>query len=106
MAEALRMPALGRTTDELTIMSWLKQEGESVKLGEVLYTVETDKTTLEAESPYTGTLLKIVAAVNSMVHVGDIIAYIGQPGESIPTEMPANTHAVPSPAPTPAPQPV
>lgn len=99
------MPALGQTTDELTIMSWLKQEGESVKLGEVLYTVETDKTTLEAESPYTGTLLKIVAEVNSMVHVGDVIAYIGQPGEAIPTEAPTNPHVEPVAQPVSTPQP-
>jgi len=93
MAQAIRMPALGQTTDELTIMSWLKEEGETVKVGEPLYTVETDKTTLEAESPYAGTLLKIVAAVQTMVQTGDVIAYIGKPGEAIPVEAPSNDHA-------------
>ena len=105
MAQAIRMPALGQTTDELTIMSWLKTEGETVKIGEPLYTVETDKTTLEAESPYTGTLLKIVAAVQSMVQVGDVIAYIGQPGEAIPVEAPSQPHAAPTPMAPPTPMP-
>jgi pyruvate dehydrogenase E2 component (dihydrolipoamide acetyltransferase) len=106
MAVAIRMPALGQTTDELTIMSWLKEEGETVKVGEPLYTVETDKTTLEAESPYAGTLLKIVAAVQTMVQVGDVIAYIGKPGEAIPVEAPSQPHEAPAPTPTPAPTPM
>ena len=85
---AINMPALGQTTEELIIVGWLKAEGDSVKMGEPLYQVETDKTTLEVESTFTGTLLKIVHPLQTTVQVGDIIAYIGAPGETVPTELP------------------
>ena len=85
---AINMPALGQTTEELIIVGWLKAEGDSVKMGEPLYQVETDKTTLEVESTFTGTLLKIMHPLQTTVQVGDIIAYIGAPGEAVPTELP------------------
>lgn len=86
MAHAIRMPALGQTTDEITITSWLKGEGDVVNMGEPLYTVETDKTTLEVESPFAGTLLKIVHTTPTTVQVGAAIAFVGAPGETIPME--------------------
>jgi len=89
MAQAIRMPALGQTTEEIAITGWLKAAGESVRLGELLYTVETDKTTLEVESPFEGTLLRIDHTAPVTVRVGTVIAYIGEIGEVLPASDPA-----------------
>jgi pyruvate dehydrogenase E2 component (dihydrolipoamide acetyltransferase) len=80
------MPALGQTTDELRIISWRKTEGDNVELGEPLLEVETDKTSIEVESAFSGTLLKIVHGADMTVHAGSVIAYIGAPGEVIPLD--------------------
>ncbi len=50
MLQGVRMPALGQTSDELRIISWLKKEGDLVEQGEPLLEVETDKVTLEVEA--------------------------------------------------------
>lgn len=81
---AVIMPALGQTSDELKILAWLKQEGEAVAVGEPLVNLETDKTTIEVESAVGGVLLKIVHGVDAVVQAGQVIAYIGQPGETPP----------------------
>src|SRR5579871_805897 len=83
MPHEMRMPALGQTTDELRIVSWLKREGESVKMGEPLLEVETDKAILTVESAYSGTVLKILYPADETLEVGTVIAYVGQPGESV-----------------------
>lgn len=84
MAEAIVMPALGETSDELHIDQWLVAEGESVELGQPLLLVETDKAQLEVESVAEGVLLKIMVAAGETVQAGTTIAYIGEEGESIP----------------------
>lgn len=100
------MPALGQTSDELKILGWLKQEGEAVAIGEPLVNLETDKTTIEVESAFGGVLLKIVHGVDAVIRAGQIIAYIGQAGETPPeTQATAATPVAPvapsaSPAPT------
>jgi pyruvate dehydrogenase E2 component (dihydrolipoamide acetyltransferase) len=81
---AVIMPALGQTSDELKILAWLKQEGEVVGIGEPLVNLETDKTTIEVESAFGGVLLKIVHGVDAVILAGQVIAYIGQPGETPP----------------------
>lgn len=83
MPQAMRMPALGQTSDELRIIAWLKSEGESVKLGEPLLEVETDKAALSVESAFTGVLLRITHQANETLESGTVIAYIGKPGESL-----------------------
>jgi pyruvate dehydrogenase E2 component (dihydrolipoamide acetyltransferase) len=88
MAEQIRMPSLGQTTAELRIVSWLKAEGDPVQRGEPLLAVETDKSTLEVEAFTSGTLLKIVRGADEIVEAGELLAYIGAPGEAIP-EAPA-----------------
>src|SRR5690242_7732351 len=85
MPHEMRMPALGQTSDELRIVAWLKREGESVKLGEPLLDVETDKAVLTVESAYTGTVLKILYPADETLESGTVIAYVGQPGEAIAT---------------------
>jgi pyruvate dehydrogenase E2 component (dihydrolipoamide acetyltransferase) len=83
MPHEMRMPALGQTSDELRIVSWLKSEGESVKMGEPLLEVETDKAVLTVESAYNGTVLKILYPADKTLESGTVIAYVGQPGESV-----------------------
>jgi len=80
------MPPLGTTSDELRIVEWLKEEGDEVALGEPLLAVETDKATLEVEAVSAGTLLRIVRATGAVVDVGDVVAYVGAPGDEVPAE--------------------
>lgn len=79
------MPSVGQTTDELVIVEWLKQEGDVVALGESLFSVQTDKAQVEVESVAAGTLLKVLRDVGETVQAGSPVAYIGAPGEAVPT---------------------
>ena len=58
MAEFFQMPKLGMDMSEGSIVKWLKQRGDSVKRGEPLAEIETDKSTVEVESPVSGVLLR------------------------------------------------
>jgi pyruvate dehydrogenase E2 component (dihydrolipoamide acetyltransferase) len=69
MAHQVIMPKLGQTMEEGTIVEWFKQEGDEVQRGEVLFTVETDKATLESESPARGFLRKILIPAGTTVPV-------------------------------------
>ena len=76
--EAIMMPALGQTSDEVYIQEWLVQEGDTVEMGQPLMTVETDKAQLDVECVADGVLLRIVHAADQTVTVGTIV------GEDIP----------------------
>ena len=80
MAEIIRMPRLSDTMEEGNIVSWLKKEGDSVKPGDILAEVETDKATMELESFFNGVLLYI-GVKSGPVPVDGIIAIIGKEGE-------------------------
>ena len=80
MAEIIKMPRLSDTMEEGNIVSWLKNEGDPVKVGDILAEVETDKATMELESFYDGFLLYIGVKEGS-VAVDGIIAIIGNKGE-------------------------
>jgi pyruvate/2-oxoglutarate dehydrogenase complex dihydrolipoamide acyltransferase (E2) component len=80
------MPDLGTTVEVVTLVAWLKQEGEPVKRGEPLCEVETDKATDQLESVAAGILLRHMVPERTEVQSGTIIAYIGSPGEAIPEE--------------------
>ena len=86
MIQKVTLPALGETVDTSTIERWLKKEGDAVTTGDILCEITTDKATLEVESYYKGTLLKIVAAEGTELPVGALIAVVGDPGEEIPGE--------------------
>ena len=60
MAEVVIMPKLGFNMDEGQLVKWHKQVGETVKKGEVLFEINTDKTTMPVEATEDGTLLKII----------------------------------------------
>jgi pyruvate/2-oxoglutarate dehydrogenase complex dihydrolipoamide acyltransferase (E2) component len=74
----------GVTSTKVHVVRWIKHEGDPVKPGEPLVELETEKVSYELESPAAGVLLKIVARENIEVPVGDPLAYIGQPGETLP----------------------
>jgi pyruvate dehydrogenase E2 component (dihydrolipoamide acetyltransferase) len=84
MAQRIDMPSLGQTTDELVIVEWLKREGDAVALGESLFSVQTDKAQVEVESIAAGTLLKVLRDVGETVRGGSPVAFIGEPGETLP----------------------
>jgi pyruvate/2-oxoglutarate dehydrogenase complex dihydrolipoamide acyltransferase (E2) component len=96
MATKVLAPRLGEGVNELTIVRWLKHEGESINELESLLEVETDKVVTEIPSPASGVLLKCVISENNPVNVGSIIAWIGQPGEKIDAT-PLHIDAVPLP---------
>jgi pyruvate dehydrogenase E2 component (dihydrolipoamide acetyltransferase) len=84
MATELTMPKLGLTMDEGTILDWFKDEGDAVRIGEALLSVETDKVSIDVEAPASGILLKIVVLAGKTVPLGEVIAYIGDKGEAVP----------------------
>ncbi len=83
MAYEILMPQLGLTMEEGTVSAWLKHEGDSVKAGEAVAEITTDKLTNEVQSEHDGILLKIVAEEGEDIPVKGILAYVGQPGETV-----------------------
>ena len=83
------MPALGMAQDTGTVLRWLRGEGETVTRGEPLLEVETDKATVEIESPADGTLAGVRAAAGDQVPVGQVVAVVVAVGEAPPASEPA-----------------
>ena len=78
------MPVLGMAQDTGKLISWLKMEGEAVLEGEPIMEVETDKATVEIEASASGSLGGVRAQEGDEVPVGQVIAWILDPGESPP----------------------
>jgi 2-oxoglutarate dehydrogenase E2 component (dihydrolipoamide succinyltransferase) len=83
MATEVIMPSLGESVFEGMIAAWLKSEGDAIEQFEPILEIETDKVTTEATAEVAGTLLKILVQVGETVPVGTVLAYIGEPGESV-----------------------
>lgn len=83
MPNIIEMPKLSDTMTVGTLLKWLKKEGDVVKSGDMLAEVETDKATMELESFFDGTLLKIFAPDGSQVELGAPLCAIGKPGEKV-----------------------
>ena len=83
MAEKVLMIALSPTMEEGTIVNWVKQEGDTVKSGDVLCEVETDKAAMDYETTQEGILLKIIVGEGSSAKIEQVIAVIGEAGEDI-----------------------
>lgn len=81
MAELIRMPKMSDTMTEGVIAEWHKKVGDTVKSGDVLAEVETDKATMDLEAYDEGTLLYIGVEKGQAVAIDAVIAVIGQPGE-------------------------
>ena len=103
MATEVIMPVLGLTMESGKIVEWIKQEGDPVTEGEILFTVETDKSVMEVEAKASGTLVKVLNSPGDEVPIQQVIGYIGEAGEAV-TDTPATSGkgtpaeaAVPSP---------
>ena len=84
MAHSVVMPELGESVTEGTITQWLKSVGDTVEADEPLLEVSTDKVDTEVPSPVSGTILEIKAEEDDTIDVGEVIAIIGDEGESAP----------------------
>ena len=101
----LKMPALSPTMEEGTLSKWLVKEGDTVKSGDILAEIETDKATMEFEAVDEGTIAKILVPEGSEgVKVGAAIAILAGEGEdaSAAAKAPPKADAPPAPAPKPA----
>jgi pyruvate dehydrogenase E2 component (dihydrolipoamide acetyltransferase) len=112
MAEIIRMPKMSDTMEEGVIAYWLKKVGDTVKPGDILAEVETDKATMELESYEEGVLLYVGVKEKDSVPVNGIIAIIGEKGEAFqhllsgaPAEVAKAEVASPAPTATPSPAP-
>jgi len=85
MAVEVTLPRQGWSMEEAAFVEWLKQDGDRVKPGDPLFAVETDKTVQEIESLDEGILriLPTSPRKGDMVHVGDVVGYLAQPGENV-----------------------
>src|SRR5205085_1846246 len=96
------MPKMGDGMEEGTLLEWLKKEGEKVKSGEIIGTIQTDKATLELESPGSGVLTGLLLKGGETVPVGEPIAMILKEGETLPGDW-GKRGAKPAAASSPAP---
>ena len=86
MAVSVVMPALEMAQETGKLVSWLKKEGEQVKKGDMLLEVETDKAVVEIEAQTDGVLAGVTAKTGDVVPVGQTIAWLLKPGESVPQQ--------------------
>jgi pyruvate dehydrogenase E2 component (dihydrolipoamide acetyltransferase) len=92
------VPPLSQTMDVVVLVKWLKRAGEPVAKGEPLFSIETDKATLEIESPAAGVLQQILTPEKTEAKVRSRVAIIAAPGEAAPAPSPVEVTA-PTPAP-------
>lgn len=81
--EVITMPRLSDTMEEGTVAQWLKKEGDTIEEGDILAEIETDKATMEFESFYTGTLLKIGIQEGESAKVDTLLAILGPEGTDV-----------------------
>jgi pyruvate dehydrogenase E2 component (dihydrolipoamide acetyltransferase) len=100
MAEIINMPRLSDTMEEGVVAKWLKKVGDTVKEGDILAEIETDKATMEFESFHSGVLLHIGLEEGKTAPVDSLLAIIGEKGEDITSLLKSE----PAPAKTEAPK--
>ena len=81
MAEVIIMPKLGFDMDEGQLVRWHKTVGETVKVGELFFEINTDKVTMPVEATIEGVVLKILLEEGETAAVFTPIAVVGEPGE-------------------------
>ncbi len=99
MASPVVLPRQGQSVESCIITQWHKQEGDTVAVGDVLFTYETDKATFEEQAKEAGTLLKVFFAEDDDVPVLTTVAVIGQPGEDVSAFAPEGETSAAQPAP-------
>ncbi|KPK94124.1 MAG: hypothetical protein AMJ88_05340 [Anaerolineae bacterium SM23_ 63] len=87
MATKVIMPKLEMAQESATIIEWLKHEGDQIEKGEPLLVIETDKVTVELESPGSGVLSSVRGDPGEEIPVTQVIAYLLEPGEEPPQEI-------------------
>ena len=87
MATQFRLAALGHTMETGRVVEWHVAEGKPVEEGQLLVSIETDKTVVEVNSPIGGTVLRIEGTVDEEYRVGDTLAWIGKDNEDIPDQV-------------------
>ena len=98
MALEVIMPKAGVDMTEGQIVQWNKKVGEFVKEGEILLEIMTDKVSMELEAEEDGYLIAILKGDGETVPVTEVIGYLGEEGENIPTAGAAAPEASPAPA--------
>jgi pyruvate dehydrogenase E2 component (dihydrolipoamide acetyltransferase) len=83
MPTKVHMEALSPTMEEGRLVKWTKQEGDAVKSGDTLAEVETDKAVMELVARADGNLIKVMVPEGTTVPVGNVVAWIGKPGEKV-----------------------
>lgn len=91
MVAKILVPSLGESVTEATIAKWYKKPGENVKVDELIVELETEKVTLEVNSPASGALSDILFAEGSIVKVGDIIGNVKEGASGTSSTTPPNT---------------
>jgi pyruvate dehydrogenase E2 component (dihydrolipoamide acetyltransferase) len=99
MAEVILMPRLSDTMTEGVVAAWHKNVGDTVKKGDLLAEIETDKATMELESYQDGVLLHIGTPRGGKLQVNDLLAIFGKAGEDVSALIAQNTGAATAPAP-------
>src|SRR6478672_8816570 len=106
MISKVVLAKLSPTMEEGTIVSWNKNEGDAVKVGDVLAVIETDKANMEMESLASGVLRKILVPAGGTAPIGTLIGVVADANEDISSLLAGAPAAqAPSAAPTPAPAP-
>jgi len=100
MATEIKIPAVGESITEVQIGTWLKKEGDAIKLDEPLVTVESDKATVEVNAPVAGFLSKVAKHDGDPAIVGEVIAYVEAAPGAVDSK---STEVKPAPAATVAP---
>ena len=80
MRVKVKIPKLGLTMTEATVLEWHKAVGESVQAGEPLVVIETEKADVEIEAPASGTIVEILGQVKGVYPIGEVLAVIDAPG--------------------------
>jgi len=97
MAEVILMPRLSDTMTEGVVAAWHKNVGDTVKKGDLLAEIETDKATMELESYQDGVLLHIGTPRGGKLQVNDLLAIFGKAGEDVSALIAQNTGAANAP---------
>ncbi len=94
MLNRILMPSGGQTTDEMIILKWNKQVGDTINKGDILFEIETDKAILEVESFAEGKLLEITYPAGLTVKVGVVVALIGEEADIIKSANPDENKSI------------
>ncbi len=106
MATQFRLAALGHTMETGRVVEWHVAEGKPVEEGQLLVSIETDKTVVEVNSPIGGTVIRIEGTVDEEYQVGDTLAWIGEDNETIPDKVDVETSLTQEPSSAPRVTPV